>query len=76
MSRTFPFPYRGLTLKEITDGQRSELSVTHIFVEIGHDLGKRVVSDRNDDKVFMHFQPKGKKRNVREYLRSGEPEER
>jgi len=46
-------------------------------VEIGQDLGRKpVVVDKNEDRVFMHYQPKGKKRNVREYLKSGEPEDR
>jgi len=39
-------------------------------------MNKRAATDKGaDDKVFTHFQPKGKKRNVREYLKSGEPDE-
>jgi hypothetical protein len=29
-----------------------------------------------DERVFSYFQPKGKKRNVKEYLKDGESEER
>jgi len=37
---------------------------------------RSAVGPGTDDRVFTHFQPKGKKRNVREYLKAGEPEER
>jgi hypothetical protein len=39
-------------------------------VEIGHEfLNKRAAEKGADDRVFTHYQPKGKKRNVREYLK-------
>jgi len=38
-------------------------------------MNKRSSEKIADDRVFSHYQPKGKKRNVREYLKSGEPEE-
>ena len=39
-------------------------------------MNKRAVTEKTDDRVFTHYQPKGKKRNVREYLKSGEPDDR
>ena len=45
-------------------------------MEIAHEyVSKRSSEKIVDDRVFSHYQPKGKKRNVREYLKSGEPEE-
>lgn len=39
-------------------------------------MNKRATTDKgSDERVFTHYQPKGKKRSVREYLRSGEPED-
>jgi hypothetical protein len=37
-------------------------------VEIGHEFLNKKASEK-DDRVFTHYQPKGKKRNVREYLK-------
>jgi hypothetical protein len=46
-------------------------------VEIAHEfVNRRAATEKGDDRVFTHYQPKGKKRNVREYLKSGEPEDR
>jgi len=39
-------------------------------------VNKRAATEKGDDRVFSHYQPKGKKRSVREYLKSGEPEDR
>jgi hypothetical protein len=46
-------------------------------VELGNELLNRRALDKGaDERVFTHYQPKGKKRNVKEYLKSGEQEER
>jgi hypothetical protein len=45
-------------------------------VEIGHEFVNKRAIEKGDERVFSHYQPKGKKRSVREYLKSGEPEDR
>jgi len=50
--------------------------MTHIFVEIAHDsMHRRGNNDKSDERVFMHFHPRGKKRNVREFLKTGDRED-
>jgi len=47
-------------------------------VEIGHEfVNKRPTTEKGiDDRVFTHYHPKGKKRNIREHLKNGESEDR
>ena len=39
-------------------------------------MNKRLAEKTTDERVFTHYHPKGKKRNVREYLKSGDSEDR